>query len=174
LHLISKLLTILAVFLAILPSIIVYSQPVLMQGGDYLMTFYPAGKLAVLGRIADIYTPIGMNTFIGAPFDKFIHATFPAVPANYVAIYMYSPLIALFFAPFSYLPAALSLIVWQLINVAVALLGRAFVCQTKNCGTKSSIFLSFSFFARSFTLCLSVSSVSFLDWRRLPLPTSCY
>lgn len=130
-HLISKLLTILAVFLAILPSIIVYSQPVLMQGGDYLMTFYPAGKLAVLGRIADIYTPIGMDTFIGAPFDKFIHATFPAVPANYVAIYMYSPLIALFFGPFSYLPAALSLIVWQLINVVVALFSALMFARQK-------------------------------------------
>jgi len=113
-------MTILAIYLAFLPSVIVLVQPVLMQAGDFLITFYPAGKLAAIGRIADIYTPAAMNTFIGAPFDKFTHETFPAIAKNYVAIYMYSPLTALFFAPFAMLNAQASLIIWQLINVAVA------------------------------------------------------
>ena len=117
LSLISKLMMILAIYLAFLPSIIVYVQPVLMQASDYLMTFYPAGKLASLGRIAEIYTPAGMTTFIGAPFDKFVHESFPAIPRQNVAIYMYSPLIALFFAPFSLVAAQFSLIAWQLVNV---------------------------------------------------------
>lgn len=119
--LISRLLLILAVYLAFLPSIIVYVQPRLMEGGDYLMTFYPAGKLCLMGRIADIYTPEGMSTFIGAPFDKFIHALFPSIPAECVAIYMYSPLIALFFAPFALLPHVQSVIVYQLLNIAAVL-----------------------------------------------------
>lgn len=117
LSLISKLMMILAIYLAFLPSIIVYVQPVLMQASDYLMTFYPAGKLASLGRIAEIYTPANMSTFIGAPFDKFVHESFPAIPKQNVAIYMYSPLIALFFAPFSFMAAQPSLISWQLVNV---------------------------------------------------------
>ncbi len=116
----SKLMTILAVFLALLPSYIVLVQPVLMQAGDFLITFYPAGKLAQIGRIADIYTPANMTTFINAPFDKFTHELFPAIAKSYVAIYMYSPLIALFFAPFSLLQAQASLILWQSINIAAA------------------------------------------------------
>jgi len=120
LPLFSKLMTILAIFLALLPSYIVLVQPVLMQAGDFLITFYPAGKLAQLGRIAEIYTPANMTTFINAPFDKFTHETFPAIAKSYVAIYMYSPLIALFFAPFALLQAQASLILWQLINVAAA------------------------------------------------------
>ena len=62
--------------------------------------------------------------------------------------FVYSPLVAVFFAPFSCLPSALGSILWQLLNAAVLLGGLAAILranifpgiQPRNFGVSSSSF----------------------------------
>jgi len=44
--------------------------------------------------------------------------------------FVYSPMVAAFFAPFAYLPASVGIALWQLLNVAAALGGLAALLQT--------------------------------------------
>ena len=90
-----------------------------MQGSDFVMTFYPAGAMIASGQAASIYPPPGATSFIDTPFNLFVHKLLTYLPKNYVAIYMYSPLVAAVFVPFSWLPAPAALVLWQAVTVAV-------------------------------------------------------
>jgi hypothetical protein len=98
--------------------------PDLLGQSDYLMTFHTAGYIAS-HRLWDIlYPPAGAVTFAGAPFDKQAHALLSHMPSWSVAEYMYMPLSAYIFAPFSMLAPAASLIWWQLTSIAALYLGN--------------------------------------------------
>ncbi|CAN5262306.1 hypothetical protein BH11CYA1_BH11CYA1_02120 [soil metagenome] len=118
-QLVSLLLKILAVFLLFLPVLIAASQPVIMQGSDFVMTFYPVGKMVVSGLAQNIYPPPSASSFVDAPFNLYVHQLLSFLPKQYVAVYMYSPLMALFFVPFSFLTAQNALIAWQIFSILV-------------------------------------------------------
>ncbi|MBP9094873.1 hypothetical protein KBI23_27890, partial [bacterium] len=63
-QLVSLLLKILAVFLLFLPLIVAASQAVIMQGSDFVMTFYPVGKMVVAGLAQNIYPPPSAMSFV--------------------------------------------------------------------------------------------------------------
>src|ERR1700733_7899320 len=75
----------------------------LTQISDYLMTFHVAGYLVAHGQTALLYPPPDAVSFAGAPFDKMAHVVLSLMPAASVAEYMYMPLSAAVFAPFSFL-----------------------------------------------------------------------
>jgi hypothetical protein len=118
-RLVSLLLKILAVFLLFLPLLIAASQAVIMQGSDFVMTFYPVGKMVVEGLAQNIYPPPSATSFVDAPFNLYVHQLLTFLPKQYVAVYMYSPLMALFFVPFSFLTPQHALIAWQILSIAV-------------------------------------------------------
>jgi len=119
LRLLSLLPRILAIFLIILPPLFAIRQPEMMQGSDFVMTFYPAGAMIASGQAANIYPPPGATSFIDAPFNLFAHKLLAHLPPLYVAIYMYPPLVAAVFVPFSMLPPPAAMVLWQALSVAV-------------------------------------------------------
>jgi hypothetical protein len=119
LRLLSLLPRILAIFLIILPPLVAIRQPALMEGSDFVMTFYPAGAMIASGQAANIYPPPGATSFIEAPFNLFAHKLLVHLPKQYVAIYMYPPLVAAVFVPLSMLSATAALVLWQCLSVAV-------------------------------------------------------
>lgn len=118
-QLVSLLLKILAVFLLFLPLLIAASQAVIMQGSDFVMTFYPVGKMVVAGLAQNIYPPPSAMSFVDAPFNLYVHQLLTFLPKQYVAVYMYSPLMALFFVPFSFMTPQHALIAWQGLSIIV-------------------------------------------------------
>ncbi len=92
-------------------------QP-LIHISDYLMTFHVAGSLAAHGQLSILYPPADSLTFAGMPFDRAAHALLAKMPASSVAEFMYMPLAAFVFVPFSFLPLHWSLFLWQLVSVA--------------------------------------------------------
>lgn len=118
-QLVSLLLKILAVFLLFLPLLIAASQAVIMQGSDFVMTFYPVGKMVVDGLAHNIYPPPSATSFVDAPFNLYVHQLLTFLPKQYVAVYMYSPLMALFFVPFSFMTPQHALIAWQAFSIIV-------------------------------------------------------
>jgi hypothetical protein len=113
------LLKILAIFLLIIPPIIAVKQPAIMQGSDFVMTFYPVGKMVASGLAQNIYPPATVTSFVQAPFNIYVHELLSFLPKNFVAIYMYSPLTALVFVPFSFLTPTYALVAWQLFSTFV-------------------------------------------------------
>jgi hypothetical protein len=93
-----------------------------MQGCDFINDFYTAGAMMRTGQGTGIYPPVAAASFIGAPFDNFCKQLLPYLPTQTVAIYFYSPLVALLFAPFSLLPAPAALVLFQVIMALVLLL----------------------------------------------------
>jgi len=102
-----------------------------MQGCDFIMTFYPAGAMVASGHAADIYPPATATSFIDAPFNLYVHKLLTFLPKEYVAIYMYSPLVAAVFVPFSWLPATFALELWQTVSILALLLVSFMLAQKK-------------------------------------------
>jgi hypothetical protein len=102
-----------------------FSHPKEFQESDYVMTFYVAGHLSATGRESELYPTSGATSFAGASFDKAAHDLLPDLPKNTTAIYMYSPLLALFFAPLSFLSPTWSVLLWQ----ALSLVALFFSCK---------------------------------------------
>ncbi len=88
----------------------------LIQISDYLMTFHVAGYLIAHGQSALLYPPPDAVSFAGTPFDRTAHEVLTQMPAASVAEYMYMPLSAAVFAPFSLLSPNLSLFGWQILS----------------------------------------------------------
>jgi len=102
-----------------------FSRPKDFQQSDYMMTFYVAGHLSATGRESELYPTSGATSFAGASFDKAAHDLLRDLPKNTTAIYMYSPLLALFFAPLSLLSPTWSVLLWQ----ALSLVALFFSCE---------------------------------------------
>ena len=94
-----------------------FSQREKFQESDFIMTFYVAGRLALTGRANELYPPSDARSFIDTPFDRAAHELLPHLPKASTGAYMYIPLIAGFFAPFSLVDPNLSLFLWQLMSV---------------------------------------------------------
>jgi hypothetical protein len=102
-----------------------FSRPKDFQQSDYVMTFYVAGHLSATGRDSELYPRSGATSFAGASFDKAAHDLLRDLPKDTTAIYMYSPLLALFFAPLSFLSPTWSVLLWQ----ALSLVALFFSCE---------------------------------------------
>jgi len=90
----------------------------LMQRTDYLSHFYVAGRLVAEGRARDLYPDPLETSFTTAPLNRFAHELLPHLPAGDTVAYMYSPLVAWVFAPFSLLSPSISMVAWQLASIA--------------------------------------------------------
>jgi Glycosyltransferase family 87 len=123
----------------------VFSQREMFQESDFIMTFYVAGHLAANGRSNELYPSPDARSFIDSPFDKAAHALLPKLPTHTTGAYMYIPLVAGFFAPFSLLDPNLAMLVWQILSVLS--LGACTLVLSRITGANSSemFFLSFLF-----------------------------
>jgi hypothetical protein len=101
-----------------------FSQREKFQESDFIMTFYVAGQLVLAGRSEELYPSPQADSFVGSPFDKAAHEFLPRLPKQTTGAYMYTPLVAGFFAPLSLAGANYSLLIWQVLSV----LALAFCC----------------------------------------------
>lgn len=93
------------------------TQQKFSQQADYLMTYHTAGTLVREGRASMLYPPAGATTFMDTEFDKAAHRILPELPRTSLAEYMYMPLVAGLFVPFSFLPPGYSLLAWQVVSL---------------------------------------------------------
>ncbi|MFA6208700.1 MAG: glycosyltransferase family 87 protein [Candidatus Obscuribacterales bacterium] len=118
----KKLLAQAIIFWAVVTFTIMYyidfKLPAAIAISDYLMTFHTAGWIAAHGKWEILYPAAGATTFHGAAFDQLSHELLKNMPAASVSEYMYMPLSALVFAPFSALKIEFSLLAWQLTSLA--------------------------------------------------------
>lgn len=117
-------------FLFVLPVVATISFPSLMQVSDYLMNFYVAGKLVVAGQAAALYPSGADSSFQTTEFNRFAHEVLPDLPRRNVSIFMYSPLVAAIFAPYSLLAPAASMLAWQATSIAAFLACAALTARS--------------------------------------------
>ncbi len=130
-----------------------FSHPNEFQQSDYMMTFYVAGHLSAVGRQSELYPPPEATAFVNAPFDKAAHTLLHSLPPKITAIYMYSPLVAFFFAPLSMLSPTWSLLLWQLLS----LIGLCLSCKMLADATEGD-------FPQSLLLCSLFAPVFITLW----------
>ena len=94
-----------------------FTQRERFQESDFIMTFYVAGQLVLSGRSDELYPAPQADSFVNSPFDKAAHELLPFLPRQSIAAYMYTPLVAGFFAPLSMAGANYSLLIWQVLSV---------------------------------------------------------
>jgi hypothetical protein len=118
----KKLLAQAIIFWAVVTLTIMYfidfKLPTAIAISDYLMTFHTAGWIAAHSKWAILYPAADATAFHGAPFDQLSHQLLPMMPAASVSEYMYMPMSALVFAPFSALKIEYSLLAWQITSLA--------------------------------------------------------
>jgi hypothetical protein len=115
------------------------------QESDFIMTFYVAGHLAASGRYDQLYPSPNARSFIDSPFDEAAHKLLPHLPRTTTGAYMYTPLVAGFFAPFRRLDPNSALLVWQIFSI-LALAGSALLLgQITRVKASDIFFLSFLF-----------------------------
>lgn len=112
-----------------------------MQGCDFVMTFYPAGAMIASGQAASLYPPASATSFIDAPFNLYVHKVLTFLPPAFVGIYMYSPLVAAVFVPFSFLSATAALVLWQVITILTLLLVSCMLAEKKGKRTFDYFFM---------------------------------
>jgi hypothetical protein len=110
---------------------------------DFIMTFYVAGRLVLAGRARELYPPAEADSFVDSPFDKAAHEFLPHLPPASTGAYMYTPLVAGFFAPLSLLGPNLSLVVWQVISVLALAVSCRWLGDVTAAKTASLFYLSF-------------------------------
>lgn len=113
-----------SIFLLVAPLIASVAYAELMQGSDFLLTFYIAGRMVIEGKALELYPAAGATSLLTTSFNSFAHHVFDKLPPLVTAIYMYPPLTAVLFAPFGYLGPVAALIAWQILSM-VALLACA-------------------------------------------------
>lgn len=152
----AKTWTILAII------VIVYTAlhlPRSAESTDYVMNFYVAGHLAASGEPNRLYPEPDAASFTGSPFNKAAHALLPELSQSLTAAYMYSPAVALIFAPLSTLKPNLSLLLWQGISLIALALSCFFLSKTTNVKASDTFFLSFLFFPVFITLWIGQLSI---------------
>lgn len=142
----KKLLAQAIIFWAALTVIIMYTidfkLPDSVAISDYLMTFHTAGWIAAHQQWTALYPAADATTFHGQAFDRLSHQLLPKMPAWSVSEYMYMPLSAFIFAPFSGLTPEFSLFCWQLVSLAAIYLSTRFVLKAGGFETPSKIRLA--------------------------------
>lgn len=122
-----------------------FSQSEKFQESDYIMTFYVAGHLAANGRSTELYPEPDARSFIDSSFDKAAHALLPRLPKAITAAYMYIPLVAGFFAPFSFVGPNLSLFLWQTLSILALAVCCVLLSRITAAKTSEIFFLTFLF-----------------------------
>jgi len=140
-----------AVFIFLVDKNLV-SQSEQFQESDFIMTFYVAGRLVSDGRARELYPDPSAKTFVNSPFDKAAHEFLPKLPQNSVGAYMYIPLVAGFFAPFSWLDPNVSLLLWQAMSVLALLWCCRQLGQISGAKNSEIFFLAFLFLPIFLTL----------------------
>jgi Glycosyltransferase family 87 len=120
-----------------------FSQREKFQESDFIMTFYVAGHLAASGRSAELYPQPDARSFIDSPFDKAAHALLPHLPKATTGAYMYIPVVAGLFAPFSFIDPNLSLFFWQALSVLALGLSCLLLARLTALKTTDAFFLCF-------------------------------
>jgi len=128
-----------------------FQLPALLHQSDYLMTFHCAGYIASHGLWSSLYPGPDAVSFVGTPFDKQAHALLNQMPHWSVAEYMYMPLSAYIFAPYSLLSPTASLIAWQLTSLASLFAGNWLTLGKLNRALLATC-ASFTFIPLVFTL----------------------
>jgi len=137
----------LGVFQLGFPLLASFTQPNLMMYSDFLLTFYPAGKLILGQHASDLYH-CGTNLpFMVSAFNTFVHQIYPHLPKEYTAIFMYSPLTALIFYPFSLLTPQISLIAWQLTSIVAFFFSIFFTSKANGQDFKACFWYGLLYFA---------------------------
>jgi hypothetical protein len=126
-----------------------FSQRERFQESDFIMTFYVAGQLVLAGRSNELYPAPDAGSFVNSSFDKATHELLPHLPETSTGAYMYTPLVAGFFAPLSVAGPNYSLLIWQVLSVLA--LGFSCWLLAKVSGEKpSELFFLASLFAPVF------------------------
>jgi hypothetical protein len=120
-----------------------FSQREKFEESDFIMTFYVAGHLAANGRSSELYPQPDARSFIDSSFDKAAHALLPHLPETTTGAYMYIPLVAGFFAPFSYVDPNLSLFFWQVLSVLALAASGMMLSRISGIKASELFFLSF-------------------------------
>src|SRR6266550_61492 len=118
-----------------------FSRPKQFQESDYIMTFYVAGRLVAAGRESDLYPAPDATSFVDASFNKAAHRLLDSLPEKTTAIYMYSPLVATFFAPLSQLSPNWSLLMWHVISIMGLILSCKILAELTKVNFSESLFL---------------------------------
>jgi len=121
------------------------SQRDQFQESDYIMTFYVAGHLVATGRTQELYPLPDAPSFVDSPFDKAVHALLPHVQKQSTGAYMYIPLVAGFFVPFSYVDPNWSLFFWQALSIFALGVSCYLLAQIARAKCQEVFFLSFLF-----------------------------
>ena len=129
-----------------------FSQSEQFQESDFIMTFYVAGRLVSDGRATELYPDPNARTFVNSPFDKAAHEFLPKLPRNSAGAYMYTPLVAGFFAPFGWINPNVSLLLWQAISVLALLWCCRQLAEITGAQSSEIFFLSFLFLPIFLTL----------------------
>ncbi len=116
-----------------------FSQRERFQESDFIMTFYVAGRLVLAGRSAELYPEPHAESFINSPFDRAVHEFLPHLPKASIGAYMYTPLVAGFFAPLSLAGPNYSLLIWQALSV-LALAFSTWLLARITAGKPSDVF----------------------------------
>jgi hypothetical protein len=120
-------------------------KPRLIQLSDFLCAFYTAGYLVATGHARELYMANG-GSYADAAFAKAARSLLPLAPNDLTAIWMYSPLNAVVFVPFSFLPPAIALTAWQILLAACLLLACTALSRTiDGARTFQLFFISFLF-----------------------------
>jgi hypothetical protein len=130
----------------IVPILIGLAHPQDMQTSDFLMTFYPAGKLLLDNRAVDLYPALSSSSFVESPFNIYTHQMLNALPPDFAASYMYSPLTAAIFVPFSLYTPAIALLCWQLVSLVALTVCAKLLSSLTGTRTLTTLFLFVLFF----------------------------
>ncbi len=141
----------LAVFIFLIDNNL-FSQPERFQESDFIMTFYVAGRLVREGRASELYPEPSAKTFVNSRFDKAAHEYLPTLPKDSTGAYMYIPLVAGFFTPFSRLNPNVALLLWQTISVLALLWCCRELAALTAAKTSQMFFLAFLFLPIFLTL----------------------
>jgi hypothetical protein len=126
---------------------------------DFHMNFYPAGYLVWHGQPDKLYPAADAATFVGSSFDIFLHEHFPTLSKKLYGTYVYGPLVAVLFSPFSVFTANAALIIYQLLNLFVLTLGSVKSERTFGINAKTIFLYAFLFFPIAATLWLGQVSL---------------
>jgi hypothetical protein len=119
--------------------------PKVLFSSDFASAFWIAGEMLNNGQASLLYPNSGQTTFIGAPFDLYTHERFQELPKTFTALFMYSPLTALLFVPFSFMPVKLAMLSWQIISILALALSAWLFARTAKQKFSNLFFLSLLF-----------------------------
>ena len=129
-----------------------FSQRERFQESDFIMTFYVAGQLVMAGRSNELYPAPDAQSFVASPFDKAAHEFLPHLPKDSIGAYMYIPLVAGLFAPFSLAGPNTSLLIWQVVSVFSLALSCSLLARVTAAKASDMFFFAFLYLPVFLTL----------------------